>query len=98
MGGLRETESTRQQLFKVEDMEAAEFPLLGGRGWVLMYSTNCIDKSKTQRYILAKEINLGVINRPFLFLVFSDSLKRILQNLTCKKRIVFAWFTKFLHC
>lgn len=32
MGGLRETESTGQQLFKVEDVEAAEFPLFGGRG------------------------------------------------------------------
>lgn len=66
-----------------------------------MQSTNCTDKSKIQRYILAKEINLGVINRPFLFLVFSDSLKRILQNLTCVggggTRLVFTWLTKFLH-
>lgn len=34
MGGLRETESSGQQLFKVEVMEAAEFPLFGGRGWL----------------------------------------------------------------
>lgn len=79
MGGLRETESFGQQLFKVEDMETAEFPLFGGRGWLWMLSTNCIDKYKIQRYILAKEINLGVINRSFLFLVFSDFKKNFAE-------------------
>lgn len=36
MGGLRETESTGQQLFQVEDVEAAGFLLFGGRGWLWM--------------------------------------------------------------
>lgn len=44
-----------------------------------MWSTNCIDKYKIQSYILAKEINLGVINRSFLFLVFSDFKKNFAE-------------------
>lgn len=44
-----------------------------------MWSTNCIDKYKIQRYILAKEINLGVINRSFLFFIFSDFKKNFAE-------------------